>query len=982
MSNITVKMFGEFEASVDGIPVSFPYKKVEALFCYLIMKRRVTRDELSNLFWLDKDESTAKKNLRNAIYKLKKCFINIDNLLDITQSVITWGTNISITCDVEIFLKNLFEIDNYRGAFLENYSVKEADSFETWVLEVRDQLKTTYLARLSEQIEMEKNNHNLEKVEKYCKLAIRTDEFDESAYRNLLDCYKNQEKFNSGLELYDELSELLEKELSITPEIETEEVFSGFLQEMHARHKGQGKNTFFYGRQMELRIIDENCENFLEGIGANSILIKGEMGIGKTWLKDKLISNNFEWEDIYIFETVCYQFEKEHLMKTWKNIVLYLLQTIQQDNIELPFNMNKFFYLYHSGEQENKKILKDINPEDLIDLLRGDVFEDLITALLKIISTKKKMILVFEDIHWMDADSMSALVKMLSRIDQQKIMFVLTCRNEDIDSLKKLYVFVEHSEKMQTIYLNRYNKKEVENFINKALPGYIITNEVMDKIYIETEGNTFFLAEYLNVLNSKKDINIMTAKMHNIIESKFLDMSKEEKKISEITSLFDDGAPIYIFKKLLQMDELEIIDLIENLENRFILEEISNNEVLCVKFTHRKLREFQYRSLSNMRRSVLHNKVAQILEECLGNAAKDLNLYYQIAYHLKNADNIIGFLKYKIKILNVNLDFSHERFPILHFENKIYNQFDFDEKRTKKEIDEIETMLDKVKYNNTESMEILNLEMSLLHIKGRYMIRRGIYEEGLKCIKSMMEIAQELCNVYYLAEGCKQIILHCIQTDNADIMRKYINYGYELAKEQKSPINHAIFIRYDAVHKIMMGDMETAECLLKECIELLSQSTRSVGQYILHIAACYDELGEIYKNRRELVTALGYYEKAIELCEKNNVWISISLFHTHAGEIAYWLEDYETAEKYLKKALAVYHRIEYNAGQALAEAYMVLLLLREKNCKLAAQYLLKAEVNANKLKIPIELETVLRVKQEFENQIKNNPEFKEKSRQY
>ncbi|MEG0814190.1 MAG: hypothetical protein RSL74_09695, partial [Clostridium sp.] len=66
MSNITVKMFGEFEASVDGIPVSFPYKKVEALFCYLIMKRRVTRDELSNLFWLDKDESTAKKNLRNA----------------------------------------------------------------------------------------------------------------------------------------------------------------------------------------------------------------------------------------------------------------------------------------------------------------------------------------------------------------------------------------------------------------------------------------------------------------------------------------------------------------------------------------------------------------------------------------------------------------------------------------------------------------------------------------------------------------------------------------------------------------------------------------------------------------------------------------------------------------------------------------------------------------------------------------------------
>lgn len=903
--------------------------------------------------------------MRNAIYELKKSFNGQGELLNINKTMIELNPGIEIITDVDDFLRDEVEVDGYHGSFLQNYSVKDADNFESWMLEKRDSLRNIYLKRLNQLVEIAKRENNLDGIEKYCKLIIKNDEFDENAHRNLLNCYKLQGKFNNGLELHDRLSGVLEKELAITPELETEKVFSEFLKDMHLRRKAENKKMFFYGRKKELLIIDDNCQKFIDGSGeAKSILIKGEMGIGKTWLKNKLI-HNFAGKDVYLFENDCYQFEKEHRLNAWKHITFCLLQTAKNDQVRIPFNPSQ-----------------EVRLEDFIDLMNHDNFEYLILTLLNTLSEKKKIVISFEDIHWMNESSISLLISMLSRIDSQRVMFVFTCRNEVVHSLEKFYIFIKKYNKLEPIMLCRYTKNEVEGFIHKARPNTIVSKEVLDRIYAETEGNTFFLAEYMNALNSKKDINVMTAKMQDIIGSKFLDMSKEEKKISEITSLFDNGAPLFVFTELLQKDELEILDMIEGLENRCILEEINNSNSLSVQFTHRKLREFQYMNLTHVRKSVLHNKVAQLLENRLGNDSRNIDAYYQIAYHFKNANNLVDFLRYKIKILNINLDFSHERFPVLHFENKFYNQFEFDDKKIKKKIQELKEILENIKAAGGETLDVLQLEMSVLHIEGRYMIRRGAYDEGLGCIRNLMEIAQDVASREFIIEACKQTLLYCIQTNYTDMMMKYINYGYEQVREQKELVNIWELKRFEAIYYTMTGDHLTAEGLITECLELLNRPARNSNQYVLHTAACYDEMGGIKKSRGELTEALHYYEKAIRLCEQRNVWISISLFYTHAGEIAYWLGKYAIAKKYFEKALGVYSRIKYNAGQPIAEGYMSLLLLKEGNYKSALRYLLKADRNANILRIPKEQGTVLRIQCKFRLIMESNLELYEVFKDY
>ena len=72
MARLIAKLFGTPQITTDGRVLSLPYKKADALLYYLIVKRRAARSELIGLLWPDTDGQTALKNLRHAIYSVRK----------------------------------------------------------------------------------------------------------------------------------------------------------------------------------------------------------------------------------------------------------------------------------------------------------------------------------------------------------------------------------------------------------------------------------------------------------------------------------------------------------------------------------------------------------------------------------------------------------------------------------------------------------------------------------------------------------------------------------------------------------------------------------------------------------------------------------------------------------------------------------------------------------------------------------------------
>jgi len=159
---------------------------------------------------------------------------------------------------------------------------------------------------------------------------------------------------------------------------------------------------------------------------------------------------------------------------------------------------------------------------------------------------------------------------------------------------------------------------------------------------------------------------------------------------------------------------------------------------------------------------------------------------------------------------------------------------------------------------------------------------------------------------------------------------------------------------------------------MEVCIKTLSRTKSILDQYSLNIAACYNDIGDIRKNTGDFKEALAFYKKAIDFCKEKNIWISISLFQTNAGEAAYHLGDYINAREFFENALEVYGKVADNMGESIAEAYMSMISIKERKFEDALKYLNSADVHSQVLKNPKELEIVSRVKSEIKLNIKGN----------
>lgn len=283
MSKVYVKLFGTPVVTEDEKEVHFPYGKVKALFYYIAVNKKATRDELATLLWTE-EMIVLQENLRNAIYQIKKSF-KIEVILSPGNSVVMLNDKLDIHIDIDLFLKDEEKcIDVYKGDFLKGFYVKNAEGFEEWTFKTRENYKTAYKEKIQNKI----NNLDSKdsKIEKYAKLLTLTDEFNEEPYRILMKYYKETGSLNKVIETYNGLSQLLKKELGILPSGKSKEIFDDAMSSISSsKSDSESLNGFFYGRCEELGLLQNNHNKFINESNGKSIVITGEAGIGKSRLK-------------------------------------------------------------------------------------------------------------------------------------------------------------------------------------------------------------------------------------------------------------------------------------------------------------------------------------------------------------------------------------------------------------------------------------------------------------------------------------------------------------------------------------------------------------------------------------------------------------------------------------------------------------------------------------------------------------------------
>ncbi len=137
MDKISVHLLGRPYVEVNGKRVNFPYKKAEGFFYYLCVKKNATREEIIYVLWGADNENVGRKNLREAVYQIKK-------LLGKEILVTEGHTGIALNpeCAVQIDWDNVEEDyipEPEEEGFLAHFHIKNCYEFEEWVSSMQEQ---------------------------------------------------------------------------------------------------------------------------------------------------------------------------------------------------------------------------------------------------------------------------------------------------------------------------------------------------------------------------------------------------------------------------------------------------------------------------------------------------------------------------------------------------------------------------------------------------------------------------------------------------------------------------------------------------------------------------------------------------------------------------------------------------------------------------------------------------------------------------
>lgn len=949
-------MLGIPQVYIDGENIKLPFKKAEALLYFMAIEKNATRDQLVNLFWADSIEEVSKKNLRNAIYIIKKT-LDLEVFLSPKRSMITLNDTVDFELDVDGEIKV-----GKSGEFLDGLYLKNCDDFDLWLNSQRQFYEDRTIGLLRNKISEAVARNDYKSVEVYGKELLVLDQFDEDIYRILMQNYFNAGRFDKSIRVYEKLVDLLDEELSISPDVETVQLHNDILKKRTQIKiaKQQHDGIFFYGRKVELKVLSGNYINYVQGNPYNHTVIIGEAGVGKTELINSFTSQ-MDSKATYILRTHCYKATEGFILKSWDSIIEELGQIITNENIKLPVVV--------------RQTIQSVFPAFLLDtdsavgpklsnagMYEMKIIENALVELFSIVSLNRKIIIIVEDIHWTDKISLSLLERVILN-DRVNMLMICTCRISYDDITEKFITKIGANVNLERLYLQRFNGEDTIEFAKHFLPEKMVTQSLLKNLYAETEGNSFFLTEVLNNIKNGENYKVISSKIQDVLKHRILNLSSEAQKLIQIASIYFDTFSIEGLIGISGKGEIEVLDTIEELLRKNILKEIMEpNGRLMFMFTHQKIREFVYGDLSLSKKKILHERVAKYFESKLRGVKMDRLLYPKLIIHYEGAQNNLKVLEFSIADLYVHLQSIHEVFPIVDHKEIIdhVNVF-IDEYQVLKEFEKLEGLYEKVFNEMGETKYLLELKVSLIHMESRYFINNGLFDRGLEYVDELFECAKKIGEKSHELKALLVKIHYSINAHKMVLMTALITEAMAIAVGLDMAFEIALLKRLSGFNNVLIGKYDKGEALLQESIMLMG-NLGDKNKYILNIAASYYYLGDSYKFRGDFTKALEYYQLAIELCNDYGIVGRLTIFYTSAGQTYLNMGNSGKANAYFDMALELYEMLDFPWRRSIAYGCKGLLLIQEKSYKRGLELLVKMDTVSEKQRNPYEIAIKYRIK--------------------
>ncbi len=653
-----------------------------------------------------------------------------------------------------------------------------------------------------------------------------------------------------------------------------------------------GLKSPFIGRSKELEAM-QRMSRVLGTESGGIIWIEGEAGIGKSRLMREF-SDRIVKAGALVLRGTCTARRSEHAFSLFSDLLLQAFDiqhnfSPRQINDQIDVKLHAWSpelletrpYLQllmgvHPSGVQGERIIS-MEPEQL----RRQTFVS-IHRLVGALASSQPVVLVLDDLQWIDSISADLLLYLSHLVVSQRILFVCAQRQKEISPFEQILARTRsmHPEKYIHLTIEPLTITECRQLLSEFLSSADLPDSILSLIVQQSGGNPYFIEEFVRLLVEKDylrlvrgrlvanitlqaDTLVIPASLESLIRARVDALETPARQLLQVAAVIGHRFNRDLLAKVAEREAVDVI--LALLHTRGMLNPTAEEEHW--EFSHPLIELIVYNTVLMAQRQILHHRTAIALEtQWVGNEGEHAE---DLAYHFGKAELHEKALHYLI--------LAGERAAARHANDAAVSFYE-----------QAADLLSAVPQAGDDA------RWRILSGMGEVYQFIGNYDKSLVVLQSGLDLI-----------------------DSAWI----------------SPAQRAGIYRRmgDTAHK--KGDQEQAIVYLQQALEVIGEPDDPASQ--VETARIYARLGWCLFMLSDLEKAKDAVMQSMLYAGKANSTTTLAMAENYLGGILYRQGDLEQAMQHTRTAMAYWQEIGYSWGVAAALSNLGILEITSGNWRAA-----------------------------------------------
>lgn len=464
------------------------------------------------------------------------------------------------------------------------------------------------------------------------------------------------------------------------------------------------------------------------------------------------------------------------------------------------------------------------------------------------------LILVLEDIHWIDQASLSLLEHLLPLVDRTPLMVLLTYRPDGLERCAQLRerLAQEFAHCATEVALDPLKPADSQLLLKNLVRVERWPAKVRDLILSRAEGNPLYLEETLRALiddrtlvreggrwrvdSSVERIRVPDT-LQGVIMTRLDRLHESSRWTAQVASVIGRVFSYDVIEHIVPMGEAQLRQNLAQLQEHEIIRESHQAPHLVYVFNHALIQDVCYRSLLTRTRRLYHRRVAEYLARDRAGPEGTEGGYPFVAYHAFAGEQWSLALEYELLAGQHAQSLFANEAAIEHYRKALESA------------------------DHLPRAEVQQHRRVIVAALGELLTDTGQYDEAQRYLEGARAMAAEAGDTEAEARACRWLARLCELRSEYDKAVEWIQEGLVvLGGRETAEMTHLLITA--GLGNTRLGNYDTA---LDQC-EISLRIAETLGEVGV-LARGYLLLGHLCRLRGAGSMAVWYFQRGLDLYE-------------------------------------------------------------------------------------------------------------------